>query len=146
MSEVLSPLRECSLRDTICCHRISLAYVIGATLIDWLGYRSRSARRRGFFIQPLSPRALRPPVLFRLSSYSREVKKSERGRPVDDISSIFTKHENNLSRNSYYCVLEDFRLFIFNLLCKIYNTDSILEILVLNLCIFFTWPFFILSF
>lgn len=32
-------------------------------------------------------------LLFRPSSHSREVEESERSRPVDDISSIFTTHE-----------------------------------------------------
>jgi len=32
-------------------------------------------------------------LLFRPSSHSREVEENERSRPVDDISSIFTKHE-----------------------------------------------------
>jgi len=57
-----------------------------------------------------------------------------------DISSIFTTHanSNDLPRNSYHCVLDDFRLFIFYLLCKIYNTNSILEnasLLCISLCL-----------
>ena len=43
---------------------------------------------------------------------------------------------NDLPRNSYYCVLDDFRLFIFYLLCKIYNTNSILEMCSSRACVF----------
>lgn len=57
-------------------------------------------------------------------------RKSERSRPVDAIRNrLSLRHtRNDLPRNSYHCVLDDFRLFIFYLLCKIYNTNSILEI------------------
>lgn len=79
-----------------------------------------------------APSHVTPPThpLFRPSSQSREVEESERSRPVDDISSTLRHNENDLPRNSYYCVLDDFRLFIFYLLCKIYNTNSILETVV----------------
>lgn len=62
--------------------------------VGWLGYRSHSVGWRWFFGQPVKVPV--PPclsLLFRPSSHSREVEESERSRPVDDISSIFTTHE-----------------------------------------------------
>lgn len=111
------------------CRRISFA---DALPVGRLGHRSHS--RPGDddfsvsrFKSPVSiPPKASHPVISALGSFARGGGKREES-PCWWYNVYLYDTRNNLPRNSYYCVLDDFRLFIFYLLCKIYNTDSILE-------------------
>lgn len=141
-ARVSSPSKR-SLRDIMCCHRIRLAVADRVTLIRLVGLLFAPGRVTMIFQSVVTlhvhyyPSIDYPRYISALESFRARWRKA-RGVALLIYRLLYDTRNNDLPRNSYYCVLDDFRLFIFYLLCKIYNTNSILETLVS--CIFSSAP------
>lgn len=128
-ARVSSPSKR-SLRDTMCCTIESFSRCQSRHLHPLVGLSFAPGRVTMIFQSVVTPRSLLPhrsPVISALKAFRARWRKA-RGVALLIYRLLYDTRNDDLPRNSYYCVLDDFRLFIFYLLCKIYNTNSILEI------------------